>query len=83
MTDDRVTQQAAGLGGEGGRPCLCITCAGARGENRWFFDAAQTNHPHGFRYACELCGNKRCPHHTDHRLACTNSNAPGQQGSIY
>lgn len=36
-----------------------------------------------FRYACELCGNKRCPHHTDHRLACTNSNEPGQKGSVY
>lgn len=36
-----------------------------------------------FRYACEVCGNKRCPHHSDHRLACTNSNEPGQPGSIY
>ena len=32
---------------------------------------------------CELCGNKRCPHATDHNLACTNSNDPGQPGSRY
>lgn len=32
---------------------------------------------------CETCGNKRCPHATDHRHACTNSNEPGQPGSIF
>jgi len=32
---------------------------------------------------CEHCGCKRCPHASDHRLDCTNSNEPGQQGSIY
>lgn len=36
-----------------------------------------------FRYACEVCGNKRCPHHTDHRLKCSGSNLPGQTGSAY
>ncbi len=34
-------------------------------------------------YLCETCGNKRCPHATDHRNACTNSNEPGQAGSAY
>lgn len=34
-------------------------------------------------YLCETCGNKRCPHATDHRNACTNSNEPGQHGSSY
>lgn len=33
--------------------------------------------------ACSECGNKRCPHATDHRLACTGSNEPGQEGSVY
>lgn len=37
----------------------------------------------GWSYGCEKCGNKRCPHHTDHALACTNSNEPGQPGSSY
>lgn len=32
---------------------------------------------------CEICGNKRCPHASDHRNACTNSNEAGQLGSIY
>ena len=32
---------------------------------------------------CPNCGNKRCPRATDHRLECTNSNEPKQEGSIY
>lgn len=32
---------------------------------------------------CPTCGNKRCPKATNHELACTNSNAPGQPGSDY
>lgn len=32
---------------------------------------------------CENCGNKRCPHASDHRLECTGSNDPGQEGSVY
>lgn len=32
---------------------------------------------------CSTCGNKRCPHATDHRHVCTNSNDPGQPGSSY
>ncbi len=32
---------------------------------------------------CPVCGCKRCPRASDHDLACTNSNAPGQAGSVY
>jgi hypothetical protein len=32
---------------------------------------------------CPTCGNKRCPHASDHALACTGSNEPGQPGSVY
>ena len=32
---------------------------------------------------CRKCGNKRCPKASDHTLACTGSNDPGQEGSIY
>jgi hypothetical protein len=32
---------------------------------------------------CPTCGNKRCPHATDHRLACSGSNESGQLGSRY
>lgn len=34
-------------------------------------------------FLCPTCGNKRCPKASDHRLACTGSNEPGQEGSIY
>lgn len=60
--------------------CYCIKC-----HDEW---SSKQNPPRfimafPIRFACEICGNKRCPHHTDHRLACTNSNEPGQPGSIY
>ena len=32
---------------------------------------------------CPSCGNKRCPKASDHLLACTRSNEPGQPGSVY
>jgi ribosomal protein L32 len=32
---------------------------------------------------CSECGNKRCPHATNHIYACTDSNEPGQPGSVY
>jgi hypothetical protein len=32
---------------------------------------------------CPTCGNKRCPLATDHTMACTGSNEPGQPGSRY
>ena len=32
---------------------------------------------------CIICGNKRCPKATNHRLECTNSNELGQEGSDY
>jgi hypothetical protein len=34
-------------------------------------------------WLCPVCGNKRCPKATDHRLDCTGSNDPGQPGSRY
>jgi hypothetical protein len=32
---------------------------------------------------CSICGNKRCPHGTSHEFKCTNSNEPGQPGSVF
>lgn len=68
--------------------CGCITCTDARIERmREEGAACHMLFPGplvpGWRYGCETCGNKRCPHHTDHRLACTNSNEPGQPGSVF
>lgn len=60
--------------------CGCIHCQHDR-----FVEFMQLPLPStpGWRYACEFCGNKRCPHHSDHTLVCTNSNALGQSGSIF
>lgn len=32
---------------------------------------------------CPACGNKRCPHATNHANECTGSNESGQRGSDY
>ena len=60
-------------------------------ENRCYCYNCNKDHmdDSGFPYVltrmivCPTCGNKRCPHSTDHNLACTNSNEPGQPGSRY
>ena len=59
--------------------CKCRRCLkerDAREENGWSMLATRM-------ILCPLCGNKRCPHATDHMLACTNSNEAGQFGSYY
>ena len=52
--------------------CPCFRCIRERGEPQIYHGSA----------SC-ACGNKRCPHASDHRFACTNSNATGQPGSDY
>jgi len=58
--------------------CRCIRCLRERGSMINGF-------PEETKYmiVCPQCGNKRCPHASDHRHACTNSNEPGQIGSVY
>lgn len=51
--------------------CGCLRCIEERGEVAVHM------------VLCTSCGNKRCPHASDHDLACTNSNEPGQAGSVY
>lgn len=53
--------------GIGDAPCWCHKC--------------NPTSPH--MIVCPECGNKRCPHASDHALACTGSNEPGQPGSVY
>ncbi|UXZ62559.1 hypothetical protein NUJ28_07550 [Burkholderia multivorans] len=58
--------------------CNCLACIRERGDMIGNFP----------RECCEMilcatCGNKRCPHATDHRHDCTGSNEPGQPGSVY
>lgn len=59
--------------------CGCYACVGnlpAR-EGSWL--TVGLTH----MIVCDTCGNKRCPHGTDHRNDCTGSNEPGQPGSRY
>lgn len=60
--------------------CDCLRCCKERRDAQrmdgvWAIGSV-------IRFGCEVCGNKRCPHHSDHRLACTGSNEPGQPGSL-
>ncbi len=61
-----------GLGAGAGASCWCHACAP---DNVWPFRLKMI--------VCPDCGNKRCPKASDHALACTNSNAPGQPGRVY
>lgn len=62
--------------------CQCRKCLRDRNEGvsmggvLWPIEATRM-------ILCPECGNKRCPHATDHRNACTGSNEPGQPGSAY
>lgn len=51
--------------------CGCWRCLGERNE------------PRVYMILCPTCRNKRCPKASDHNLACTGSNDPGQPGSVY
>ena len=72
MADDTVwdKQRRNRLSRQAGL-CCCWRCMEERDEVR------------SFMILCPTCGCKRCPSASDHRLACTGSNAPGQEGSVY
>ena len=53
-------------------PCPCRLCLAKHGDSRL-----------RLMVLCPTCGNKRCPKATNHELACTGSNEPGQAGSVY
>jgi hypothetical protein len=67
------------------KPCECHACIAelglTMGAGDGFVDALPLSA--GKMIVCPDCGNKRCPKASDHRLACTASNEPGQPGSIY
>lgn len=59
-------------------PCHCYNC------NEYYIpDNQKLPYVLTHMIVCPRCGNKRCPHATDHNLVCTNSNEPGQKGSRY
>jgi hypothetical protein len=59
------------------KSCGCYRCMGLKYDERGMPLTMTTF------IVCPDCGNKRCPKSTDHTLACTNSNEPGQKGSRY
>ena len=58
--------------------CYCYNCNKDRMDETGRVPYVMTR-----MIVCPECGNKRCPHSTDHNLACTGSNDPGQPGSRY
>jgi hypothetical protein len=70
VEDARIEDEAFERIGGATYQCRCYNCADA--EYRM-----------SHMIVCPACGNKRCPHATDHNLACTNSNDAGQPGSRY
>lgn len=59
--------------------CNCRRCIEERDDrNAMGFPLTATRF-----IVCAICGNKRCPHATDHRHVCTDSNEPGQPGSVF
>ena len=76
------------MGNAEAKLCSCMDCVDARIDEM----GAAGDPPHmlfpgptipGWRYGCASCGNKRCPHHSNHKLACTGSNASAQPGSRF
>lgn len=80
--DDAVCGSVCGLKRARAQSCNCRQCLRDRDEHTMWGDFKAPAEMYTF-IVCAICGNKRCPHATDHRHACTNSNAPGQAGSIY
>lgn len=67
---------------DGSPECECHACLR---ESKEVPDMAKIAEwfPRAKMILCGECGNKRCPKASDHRLNCTNSNEPGQAGSVY
>ena len=75
---------------DGSDKCECHRCTRERYERGEYKRREnESNAEYFFRLPptkmilCPECGDKRCPHASDHRLACTGSNEPGQASSIY
>jgi hypothetical protein len=62
--------------------CQCMRCLDESGATTKMF-GREIPVSHVRMVVCQTCGNKRCPHATDHDFACTDSNEPGQKGSVY
>lgn len=67
---------------DGSSNCSCHHCIERKGKMAF---TGAINVPLNFMkmVLCDKCGNKRCPRASHHNNACTNSNEPGQPGSIF
>lgn len=61
--------------------CHCYECR--QDDIVAYLGTYPITYPMSTMILCPTCGNKRCPHATDHRYKCTNSNEPNQPGSRY
>jgi hypothetical protein len=73
LTEDLVVARSAG---DAVPACWCHKCNKDRTVNGLPYSMTTM-------ILCAICGNKRCPRATDHALACTGSNEPGQIDSVY
>lgn len=80
-----LEREGAGLRGitDGSPDCECHRCIREHGKGVEAGDLTVELVSSAKMILCGVCGNKRCPRATDHRLACTGSNEPGQEGSVY
>lgn len=63
--------------------CQCIRCLNGMWELTPEDKRPVFPPPSMMMILCPTCGNKRCPHASDHRNDCTGSNEPNQPGSVY
>lgn len=77
------SMEAAGGNGLTAPSDACGSVAGGALPDCWC-EACRPNTFEDMRMIlCQSCGNKRCPHATNHLNACTGSNEPGQRGSSW
>lgn len=62
--------------------CICHRCIEEKGLTADLF-GMKLPLSNSMMILCPECGNKRCPKASNHELDCTDSNEPGQEGSIY
>lgn len=70
------------------KDCVCAECLEADYNERIAEGVNKREdlifvHPVWLMILCQKCGNKRCPHATNHIHECTDSNEYGQKGSSY
>lgn len=64
--------------------CACYACVAAEvAASPQLDEALGIDMRMARMFICPQCGNKRCPRAASHENACSDSNLPGQAGSLY